>query len=361
MAESLSLFLRTHPKFAEAYNLTSRTGDSSYVTTFLRQHRAVADEWQRHQAGMATRAAATPQPAAPNPPAPAGPTSADLSAGALVSQFLSQYGLGTIGQKAWQRYLETGSAEQVFAEIRSNADWTGGVYAARFPAMAELRKQGRAVSEDTYIRLEQGYKEAFHAYGIPLDFAGENNITKLMTSNVGVQEFNDRLEMRSQVVGTSPRAQHIRNEMARLFQDEGVTGLNADGLTLAYWIDPNKGNDVIKRQFTAAQMAASAQETGFGTLNKSQAERVAGTGVSADQAQGIFSNLAQLSPLENPLDQGSASITGEDLLSAGFEGNAQAQKKIAREQRRRVAQFEAGGTFASSREGVSGLGSAATQ
>ncbi len=70
----------------------------------------------------------------------------DMSAKAVLEQALGMYGLSSLAEWAWSRYLETGSTDLVFLELRQQS-----AYKARFPAMAALAARGQAISEASYV------------------------------------------------------------------------------------------------------------------------------------------------------------------------------------------------------------------
>ena len=86
----------------------------------------------------------------------------DQSARAVLQAALDQYGLGSLAEWAWNRYLETGSTDQVFLELRQQS-----AYRQRFPAMEALSRSGRAISEASYIEYERTVTQTLHQYGIP--------------------------------------------------------------------------------------------------------------------------------------------------------------------------------------------------
>ena len=59
-------------------------------------------------------------------------------------------------------------------------------------------------------------------------------------------------------------------------------------------------------------------------------------------------------------DAGAAGVSQDEMVDAAFGGDTAAKTKLERTARRRTAQNESGGGFASGERGVSGLGSAST-
>jgi hypothetical protein len=274
------------------------------------------------------------------------PTTAAQSARAVIDETLEAFGLGALGGWAWEQYLNGVPTSKIMLDLRARPE-----YKARFAGIAALSAKGRAISEQEYISQEQSYASAMRAYGLPASFYdGPEDFGKLIAGEVSAKELDDRLSMAQQVISTDPRGQQLRSELGRLY---GLS--NADGLTLAYWIDPDKGADLIKKQYVAAQSAATSQRVGFGSLTQAQAEMVGQSGVS--DVEGTFGQLATMGEFTQALPGTNDSVTQDDLLNASFGGNADARKKVQKVADTRTAQFRSGGGFAASGQGVTGLGS----
>lgn len=260
---------------------------------------------------------------------------------------LDEVGLAALADWAWDQYLNGVSIPQIMLDARDQP-----AYKTRFAGLDELRKKGRAVSEATWINAEKSYAAQMRAYGLPESFYDSPaDFGKLITGEVSTKEFGDRLEMASQVVAADPRGQALRNELGGLY---GFA--NADGLALAYWIDPDRGADLIKRQFTAAASSAASVKAGFGSLTKLEAERVGSGGYSEDFLIGAFGKADQMGEFLTGQD----ALTRDDLIAGTVEGNQDAQNKITTTAKKRVAAFQGGGGFAAGQTGVTGLGSASS-
>lgn len=260
---------------------------------------------------------------------------------------LDEVGLAALADWAWEQYLNGASIAQIMLDARDQP-----AYKTRFAGLDELRKKGRAVSEATWINAEKAYASQMRAFGLPESFYdGPEDFAKLIVGEVSPQEFGDRLEMVSQVVAADPRGQTLRNELGSLY---GFS--NADGLALAYWIDPDRGADIIKKQFTAATSSAASVKAGFGSLTRDEAERVGSGRYTEDFLLGAFGKADQMGEFLTGPD----AVTRDDLIAGTVEGNADAQEKIGKTAKRRVGEFQQGGGYASGQTGISGLGSASS-
>lgn len=294
---------------------------------------------------------AAPAPALAAAPAgdspPTGVTDAQKSAKAIINSALEQYGLGALGDRLWNDYLGGSPMEQVFFNLRQAPE-----YKQRFAGMDALVKKGRAISESQYLDLERTYAQMFRTYGLPpAMYDNPDDYARLIGGEVAPTEIRDRLQLASQAASQAP--QEVRDELARLY------GVDQGGLT-AFFLDPDRTLPVLTQQFAAGTLAATARRTGYGALDKTEAERLAQLGVSEDVAAKGFGELARSSELMTSLDAGEDTIDRATGQRAVFEGNAAAIERLNRRAERRRAAFGGGGGFAASQGGISGLGSAAS-
>ncbi len=274
------------------------------------------------------------------------PSRDDPSAKAAIRQVLDGYGLGALADWAWNAYLGGTPQEQIALDMRNRPE-----YKQRFQGIDTLRQKGRAISESAWIAYEQQAVALMRARGIPTGFYDQpSDLAKFITNEVSVKELDDRLELAQQAALSSPP--EVRDELSRLY------GIGAGELT-AFWLDPDKALPVIQRKFTSAQLASESARTGFGQLGQTEAERLAAIGVDPTQAGDTFSTLAGMGELTATMG-GEENLTRDDLLSAGFENNANARQRVERKARTRAAAFAGGGGFAEGRSGIAGLGSATT-
>lgn len=274
-------------------------------------------------------------------------TSDQKSAKASLLDFLGQYGLADLGQFAWNEFLHGVPVNQIMLDIRGT-----DTYQKRFPAMAELAKQGRAVSESQYIQLENSYRDVMHAYGLPQGFYDQpQDFAKFMTGNVSPQELNQRVSQYSQAVLGD---QTTLSELSRIYGEVGHTN-NPAGDLLAHYLDPTKAVPLLQRQYEAAAFSAAGVESGYGGLTKAQAEQYS-IGTTPGQAQQGFGTLVQDKELFGGLPgEGQGQISEDTQLGAAFGGNEKAREQIQSRAKLRVAEGAGASSFSASREGVSGL------
>lgn len=270
------------------------------------------------------------------------------SAKSIIQSTLEEYGLGALADQAWQAYLNGEPIEQVMLGIRKTPE-----YAARFPGMAQLQQNGRAISEADYINTERQYVSLFRQAGLPPGFYDSpDDFGSFIANEVSPQEMGARLDVaRVALYETPPQ---VRDELARLY------GLK-EGDVMAFLLDPTKALPIIKQQLVASEAGYAAQASGFGLLTRQEAETLGYSDKSFDQLTQGFDELAHSRELFAPIigEQGEA-LSRQDQLDMEFGGNMAARRRVQRRAQERVAQFAGGGGFAQTQGGTTGLGSAAS-
>lgn len=271
------------------------------------------------------------------------PTEGD-SAYAVISQALAEYGLAHLTENVWAQYLQTGDANAVMFDMRNNPK--NPLYAdfhKRFPAYKQLADAGRAISPAEYVQYEKSVAQLTQAYGLPAGvFNPETDITEMLVNDVSVTEAKERFDMAATAAYSAP--QEFRDALEN---DYGMT----PGDMVAYWLDPDKAMPVLQRQFSSARLIGAAAEQSL-DIQRQQAERLADLGIGYEAGRQGFQQAAATEGLTTGPGE---TINTEDRINAAF-GDIEARRRQQRVQGSRVGQFEGGGQFAASAEGVSGLG-----
>ena len=277
--------------------------------------------------------------------APPRDTSAEESARAIIQGTLDQYGLGSLGEWAWNQYLAGTPISQIMLDLRSTPE-----YKARFPAMDALARTGHAISESAYIEYERNATSLMRSYGLPAGFYDSpDDFTDFLVANVALPELKSRLDAYQTLAYQSPP--EVRQAMREFY------GVSADGMLMSYFIDPDRALPLVERDLAAAQAGGFAMATGFGTLTREQAEGLAGLGLDPSAYREGFGNLAtQSQALQGLPGWSQPAISTETALAAQFGGNVAAQQEIEARQLDLLAANKAGGGVATTQRGAVGAG-----
>lgn len=217
----------------------------------------------------------------------------------------------------------------------------------------ELRKQRGLpeLSESSYVGLEQAYRVALRANGMPSGFYDRpDDFATFIGNDVSQSELNTRLESGYRAVMEAPAG--TKEELKRLY------GLQ-DGDIAAYFIDPARftQTDAIKRA-EAARRAQVAREQAGVELSVQQAEQLAQRTTQAEAQQG-FAEISQMQDIYKPTTEeaaaGQGAISQQEQIAGTFGISPEAAQRIRKRQRGRQAAFEAGGTFATGGSRATGL------
>ena len=299
--------------------------------------------------GAAEPVAAPAPMAEPAPePEPAGPTIEQTSAYDLIKEFLDLYGLGDltdfVNNLVFVQDITSNAALR--AEIRKTE-----VYQQRFAGNAARIAAGyNALDEGTYLATEDEIKKYFRNSGLPTGFyTDKETVDAIIGANISINELNERVTQGYEAVANADP--EVISEMRRLY---GV----GDGELAAYFLDPTKARPILLRQARAATIAGEAVQAGM-QIGVETAEELARADITRQQAEQGFGMISQMGELfRTNIDEqalGEQAFGQEEQIGAVFGTSAAAQQRLRQRQRRRQAQFEAGGTFATQGAEVVGL------
>jgi hypothetical protein len=156
------------------------------------------------------------------------------------------------------------------AQIKINLVGTQA-YKDRFPGMAALAANNRAVSEATYISMERGYTQVLSAYGLDEKvFGSRDKLATYISNEVSPTEFENRVQLAVDHVNKNP------DVLAALHNYYGVDTAGAVG----YLLDPKQGMDVVNKQVRAAEIGAAAETYKFDINNATAESFIAASGSS---------------------------------------------------------------------------------
>ena len=250
----------------------------------------------------------------------------------LLYQQFQQYGLGALVEPL-KKLIETGISPSEFTIRLRETD----AYKKRFAANASRIQKGlRALSEAEYIGLEDQYQDVMRRYGLPEsyyargDMGRQEGFEKFIGGDVSPVELEDRIQTaQKRVINANPE---VAATLRSFYPEIG------NGDILAYFLDPDKAIENIRRKVTAAEIGGAATMSGLAT-GMTRAEELAGYGVTGEQARQGFQTIAQVLPRGSQL----ASIYGQDAYTQttaeqevfGLAGATEAAK-----QRRKLTQLE---------------------
>lgn len=274
------------------------------------------------------------------------PTGSTGSKDALstINGILSRFGLGALAGQLWNMHLnkevDITSEDAIAWVLKETPAWK-----ERFAGNISRVAAGYAeLSPSTYIGMEEMYKSVLKANGMPTGFYdNQEALNSLIAGDIDAQEFNDRIGFARSIVHDAPAS--VRAQMQELY---GIS----EGMLVAHFIDPKQADPLLKEQERTARIGAASFERAGMQLTKEQATDLAKRGYTEEQAKTGFSDVASLGELTQTA-RGEESVTRDEIIGASFGYNTDAQKKLQKKQRRRVAEFEGGGSFASS-QGVGG-------
>lgn len=274
----------------------------------------------------------------------------------IIENALSQYGLTGLESFIETMIFESGITDfqTILARLRVEPTSTeaGRIYQERFKANKIRIANGlSALGEGEYIGLEDSLKQVMRVKGMPEGFYDSNDdLANFIGNDVSASELSNRIEVGYQAVKDADPI--VVDEMRRLY------GVSNNQLA-AYFLDPTKGEDVIKRQAQAAIIAGEAQTAAGMQLTATTAEELARAGVTEQQAQSGFGAIRQAQELFGATTQeqqaGEQVFTQAEQIGAVFGTSAAAQQRLRQRARRRQAAFEAGGGFAGQGAQLTGL------
>jgi hypothetical protein len=271
------------------------------------------------------------------------PDSVDTLIQALKVYGFSDAQAEALAGRAWDLQIESPNDAQYEQWIFAQPE-----FESRFPGLNAMRQTGRAPSAAEWVQYEKQAVGMLRGAGIPPTFWDTpEDIGRLITNEVSLAEVQQRVAFATEAAANAN--QGTLTELQRLY---GVD----PGEAVAFFLDPDKAEPLIAQRWAAAKVGNTALQTGFGTLDQAQAERVGGLTSSVEQARQGFAGLAQDREVFGALDRGEQAISTDTALDAQFAGNAESQAQIDARKSRRKATFSQGGGFAGSASGFAGAG-----
>jgi hypothetical protein len=258
-----------------------------------------------------------------------GNTGASRSAYDLVTSELTRLGLPSLIaplREIFESGISDGDSLRLALSQRPE-------YQTRFSANAKRIGAGlSALSPAEYIQLEDQYQNVMRNYGLPASYYAKDATGKqigfdeLLGGDVSAAELEERLiTAQDKVLKSNPE---VLKALKTFYP--GI----ANGDILAYSLDPKNALKDIQRKVAAAEIGGAALAQGLAT-SATGAEELAGLGVTKDQAQQGFINVAQMAPrggllsdIYNEAPYNQATATAEVFGTAGAAEAAQKRRKL---------------------------------
>lgn len=254
------------------------------------------------------------------------------SAYTLLFEQFQRYGLGSLVEPLKQFIVDGLSPAEFTIRLRDT-----DAYKKRFAAnQARIQKGLRALSEAEYIGLEDQYQDVMRRYGLPEnyytrgDMGRQEGFERFIGGDVSPVELEDRIQTaQRRVINAAPE---VTASLRQFYPEIG------QGDLLAYFLDPDKAIENIKRKVTAAEIGGAATMAGLAT-GVSRAEELARFGVTGEQARQGFQTIAEVAPRGSQLSefyrQSPYTQTTAEQEVFGLTGAPEAAR-----QRRRLTQLE---------------------
>lgn len=219
------------------------------------------------------------------------------------------------------------------------------IAAGRKPAMAEL-------SEASYIKAEEGYKEVLRKQGVPESFYNDTAyLSQLIGNDLSVDEVNSRASLAKQA------AQQANPEVKQQLQS--LYGISENQIA-GFFLDPSLGQQNINAVAAgnAAIVAAAAKRSGM-DLAKADAEalaaRISPENQQAIDATKLFGATSVTAGLTTgDVSGGTSGVNASDVVMAAT-GDAESQAKLEQEKQKRQAEYKSASGMAETAKGVVGL------
>jgi len=255
--------------------------------------------------------------------ATAGLTGENRDAYEVIVSTLKSYGLESLSGKVLEFIQQGYSSDTVNILLQDTAE-----YKKRFAANESRRQKGLPVlSPAEYLSVESAYRQVMQSAGLPLSFYDQaSDFESWLAADVAPAEVQRRAQAAQKLVeSVDPQ---VRAEFERFY---------STGDIVAYALDPKRTAEILERQAQAASVSAAGAAQGVG-VGRELAERLAESGVDAQQARSGFGVVSQAARQGAALGSLSGVDYGEDdAINEVFFSDAEATEK-----RRALASQERG-------------------
>jgi hypothetical protein len=243
-----------------------------------------------------------------------GLTGAQRDAATAIQDTFNSFGLGSLAPNIIN-YLKQGYSPDTVSVLLQQTPQ----YQQRFSANAARLKAGLPVlSPSQYLATEQAYRQVLQKWGTPKGFYDQtSDFTNFLAQDMSPAELDQRAQKASDFV-----TRNDPQQMAYFKQ------YYSQGDMIAFALDPTKAAPLVGKAFDASTIGGTASTQGI-NIGQGVAERLAGEGVTAQQAQQGFGIVATDEPTAKSLgDIYGGGLTQDELISGTFENDAAANLKL---------------------------------
>ena len=273
-----------------------------------------------------------------------------LTASGMMSEYLDFFGLGKdsdtdLSDFVMEMVHKGVPTTAILSQLRMTPE-----YGVRFPAQKARRDAGLApLSETEYINLETGYRQLASSAGIDPEFVDSADITRLLTNDVSLNEWQARIALAEEAAATAdPETIATIKEMYQ-FEDGDITAL---------YLESDKIKDVVdaRRKLTAAGLATRADQI-LGTSTARNVKSDLGSLLERANVQ-----QRELASVLTPIAGLSTRLLGEDTMSGGtltrgaFNLDPASAAAVERRRQRRLTPLSGSSGALATQSGVAGLG-----
>jgi len=246
----------------------------------------------------------------------------------MLKAKLAEWGIDDLGDDVINTLVQGYSPDVATLVIQDTPQ-----YKKRFAANDARIKAGLpALSPAEYVSTERSYISTLRKYGLPQGFYDQpEDFQKWLAADVSPEEMDQRANVARQAYVDA--SQDVKDQWQQLY---GLT----PGDAVATFLDEKTAVNLLNKRAQAVTVSAEAERAFRGKyqLSASRAEELVNGGVSQEQAQGGFADVA--SRLNR--DQFLGRLAGEDFTQREAENEVMLNDASAKAERERIYNAEKG-------------------
>ena len=260
---------------------------------------------------------------------------------AVLADLFASYGLEELAGEI-SGYMTSGlTAGEALIKLKTNPN---GAYAARFAGnFARVKNGMNALSEASYIELENSYTNTLKSYGLGNMLGADSKsnwktFSTYIANDISAVEFKDRIAtVQERVVNADPATKELFKKWYPSLTDKDL---------VAYFLNPAETIGKLKEKVTASEIGAAFTGQGLSTDMMSATDLArygidrAGALIGASQIAGVLPETTKLGNVYEEAGINYTQKTGEEEF---LKSNEEAKRK-----RGRLASLERGSFSASS-------------